>query len=140
MRKSGVHLDGETLQQEQRRREKRFACIKPVYVRPFAQSVDEKFLYSRLLDCSSHGVCVLAPRPMQPREQFLLKLRFERLALVLYTVRNCMEGDYASWRIGAEFNEIIGLSQIDAGNAVLESLLKLPDKPVLTRPGILNAP
>ena len=139
MRKSGVHLDDEVLNQVQRRREARFACGKPIYVRPFAQAVDEKFLYSRLLDCSSHGVCVLAPMRMQPRDQFLLKLRFERLALVLYTVRNCCEGDYASWRIGAEFTEIIGVSQLNPSNAVLESLLKLPDKPML-RPGIQNAP
>jgi hypothetical protein len=139
MRKSGATLDGELLNQAQRRRESRFACLKPVYVRPFAQSVDEKFLYSRLLDCSSHGVCVLTPTPMQPREQFLLKLRFERLALVLYTVRNCIQGDYASWRVGAEFTEIIGVSQLNPQNAVLECLMKLPDKPVI-RPGIYNAP
>ena len=139
MRKSGVHLDAEVLNQVQRRREARFSCVKPIYVRPFAQSVDEKFLYSRLLDCSAHGVCVLTPRPMQPREQFLLKLRFERLALVLYTVRSCTEGDYASWRIGAEFNEIIGLSEINPGEFVRERLLQMPVKPPV-RPGILNAP
>jgi hypothetical protein len=139
MRKSGVQLDEKVLDQEQRRRQARFACLKPIYVRPLAQSVEEKFLYSRLIDCSSGGVCVLAPTPMQPRDQFLLKLRFERLLLVLYTVRNCIQGDYASWRIGAEFKEIIGISELDPGNAVLERLLKLPDKPQL-RPGIYNAP
>jgi hypothetical protein len=139
MRKSGVHLDDEVLSEVQRRREARFACGKPIYVRPFAQSVDEKFLYSRLLDCSTHGVCVLTPKPMQPREQFLLKLRFERLALVLYTVRNCTQGDYASWRIGAEFTEIVGTPQINPSATVLEYLLKLPDK-VLVRPGIANGP
>jgi hypothetical protein len=139
MRKSGVHLDEEVLNQVQRRVEARFACIKPIYVRPFAQSVDEKFMYSRLLDCSVHGVCVLTPRPMQPKEQFLLKVRLERLALILYTVRNCVQADYASWRIGAEFHEIVGASPINPGPVVLESLLKLPDKPVV-RSGILNAP
>jgi hypothetical protein len=139
MRKSGVQLDRETLSLVQRRRENRFACLKPIYVRPFAQSVEEKFLYSRLLDCSEHGLCVLTPAPMQPKEQFLLKLWLERLSLILYTVRNCIQADYASWRIGAEFREIVGLSHINASDVVLESLLKLPDKPII-RSGILNAP
>jgi hypothetical protein len=139
MRKSGVHLEGEVASQIQRRVETRFSCIKPIYVRPFAQSVDEKFMYSRLLDCSAHGLCVLTPRPMQPKEQFLLKLRLERLSLILYTVRNCIQADYASWRIGAEFREIVGVSHLNPTAVVLESLLKLPDKPMM-RSGILNAP
>ena len=139
MRKSGVHPEGEAIDQLQRRREKRLACIKPIYVRPFAQSVDEKFLFSRLLDCSPHGVCVLAPTRMQPRDQFLLKLRFERLMLVLYTVRNCTEADYANWRIGAEFTEIVGVSPIEAAHVVFESLQAMPDK-IIPRAGIRNAP
>ncbi|HTL28879.1 MAG TPA: PilZ domain-containing protein [Tepidisphaeraceae bacterium] len=139
MRQSGVHLEGEAVGRLQRRRELRVTCVKPIYVRPFAQSIDEKFLFSRLLDCSPHGVCVLAPTRMQPRDQFLLKLRFERLMLVLYTVRNCTEADYVNFRIGAEFTEIVGVSPLNAAQVVFESLQEMPDR-IIRRTGIQNAP
>jgi hypothetical protein len=128
----GVHLDvggrglaGDALQ---RRRESRIECLKPIYVRPCAHHLDEKFFYSRLLDCSPHGVCVVVPKPLEPREQFLLKLRFQRLTLVLYTVRNCTEADYSGWRVGAEFREIVGASEADAAQVVYDALLNQPDR------------
>ena len=126
----GAHLDGEMIKQLQRRREARISCVKPVYVRPCVGMLENKFVYSKMLDCSPRGLCLLAPTRMEPREQFLLKLRFERLMLVLYTVRHCAEGDYANWRIGAEFSGIVGVSPIHAPEVVFETLLSLPDQPV----------
>ena len=85
-----------------------------------------------MLDCSPRGLCLLAPTRMKLREQFLLKLRFERLMLVLYTVRHCAEGDYADWRHRRRIQRHRRGSPIHA-EVVFETLLSLPDGSIPSR-------
>jgi hypothetical protein len=104
---------------DERRREERVACNRPIAVLPFC---DDRFLYGRFIDCSPHGVGILVPKRLALDEQFMLKLRGESITLLIYAVRNCQSLE-ADFRIGGELCGCIGSAGNVADRAILRLLL-----------------
>src|SRR5439155_27282522 len=61
-----------------------------------------RFITGELVDCSAHGLAVRVAQPMKIGQDFMVKLRLDRVVLLLYSVRHCArEGD--GYRVGAQF-------------------------------------
>ena len=105
--------------EEDRRKERRTTC--DVVIMPCGTMAAGKFRKARMIDCSLHGIGLLATRPLPVGDPFLLKVRLKRVILVVYTVRNCVELDGVH-RIGAELTGFIGPHDCDA-QAIFEALL-----------------
>ena len=103
-----------------RRKERRTTC--DVVIMPCGTMAAGKFRKARMIDCSPHGIGLLATRPLPLGDPFLLKVRLKRIILVVYTVRNCVELDGGIHRIGAELTGFIGPHDCDA-QAIFEALL-----------------
>src|SRR5436853_7112920 len=72
-----------------RRQEGRINCYKSITLLPCVAEELWQFKRAWLVDCSPHGVGLIVSAAIQPGQQFLLKLKLDRLMLVIYTVRHC---------------------------------------------------
>jgi hypothetical protein len=107
---------------DDRRREPRFPCDKVIAIRPERPGDDRGFRPARLLDCSLHGLGLMAEEPMHAGEQFLVEFKLHELMLAVYTVRHCRRVANR-YIIGAALTGFIGgPSQPDA-DAILQDLI-----------------
>jgi hypothetical protein len=114
---------GRMVATDERRREPRIGCDKQIAILPCMSEKDWAFKSVGLLDCSPHGLSLLSEEAMQPEDQFLAKLRLEKMTLVLYTVRHCTATAQGLFRIGAEFSGIISGPDDGGPEAVLSALI-----------------
>jgi hypothetical protein len=60
---------------------------------------------AEIIDCSMHGLGLLSTLPIQPGQQFIVKLAIAaKVKLLLYTVQNCSPSDKSHYRLGARFS------------------------------------
>jgi hypothetical protein len=106
---------------DDRRREPRVPSDKAVAIRPCRPSEDRGFRPARLRDCSVHGLGLFADEPMDPGEQFMVRLQLERVVLAVYTVRHCRRaaGQYI---VGAALSGFIGGSDDPNSEAIIAAL------------------
>ena len=86
---NSLHLsdfDGAPARPDDRRREPRVACERPIAVLPYP---NKKFISGHFVDCSVRGVGLVLKESLPVEERFLLKLRGESLTLLIYSIRNC---------------------------------------------------
>ena len=76
-----------------------------------------------LFDCSPRGLGLRSAESMQRGDQFLAKLRLERVTLVLYTVAHCTALGPRSFYIGAEFIGVVGNPNDSDASAALKVLI-----------------
>lgn len=90
------------------RRERRIACDRDISVLPHIPSGGWDFTAVRLVDCSTHGLGIIAPEAMSPGERFVVKLELDKVLLAHYRVRHCSHIGRRQFRIGAEPIELVG--------------------------------
>lgn len=77
-----------------------------------------------IVQCSARGVALITQIEVPPGEQFMIQLMFDRLALLVYTVRCCDQERPGVFRIGAELNQISA-----PGNVKYEMILDALSSP-----------
>src|SRR5688500_15504487 len=106
-----------------RRREPRIPCERELAILPSNAAEGEGFRRVGLIGCSAHGLGIVSPTPMKVGDQFLAKLRLDRVMLAAYTIRHCTPtGDGKHYKIGAELTAFIGTPGGNA-QAALDALL-----------------
>lgn len=97
--RAGAHDD--------RRCEPRVACDKVIGVQSCRAGDDGCFRPARVLDCSVHGLGLLARERMDVGEQFMVQFKLDRVILAVYDVRHCRRaGD--RFIVGASLHGFIG--------------------------------
>jgi hypothetical protein len=86
-----------------RRAEPRILCERPISTMRLSGDGAESFLTAQLTDCSLHGLGLMLPQAMEPGEQFVARLKLEKLTLLLYTVHYCIPMKADQFRAGAKF-------------------------------------
>lgn len=76
-------------------------------------SSDGGFIEAQVIDFSDHGIALWICEPFRSGEQFILKIKLERMTLLVYTAQNCVP-DGGSYRVGAVFGGIVGSPDDDA--------------------------
>jgi hypothetical protein len=105
-----------------RRSEPRILCERPIPILRLAGDGEGAFIPGRLTDCSLHGLGLMSPQPIESGEQFLARLKLEKLTLLIYTVRYCIPMKADQFRVGAKFTAYTAASfQGDLG-AVITAL------------------
>jgi hypothetical protein len=114
--------------EDERRGEPRIGCHKKIQIIPAAHlSVhDCQSIQVEMIDAAAQGVGIIHSRPMQPGEQFVIRLQFDDGArLLLYTVCHSQWLSLQRYQIGAEFSGFLAVpSRLDAGT-ILGALLAL---------------
>src|SRR5437667_12474620 len=105
-----------------KRREPRHQHRRMIQLLPCFTDDEWHFLWAELFDCSMHGLGFVMPQPMKMGQDFLIKLRVEKVLLLLYTVRYCV-AENGKYRIGAEFSGLATDPERRDPKAVLEALL-----------------
>jgi PilZ domain len=78
-----------------------------VVIMPYGEGEKLAFEKAMLVDCSPGGVGIELNRPLRTGEPFLLKVKRERVMLVVYNVRYCRSLATGQHEIGAEFAGVI---------------------------------
>jgi hypothetical protein len=109
---------------ENARRDERLPCAGAIEVLPCKPKGEWKFAAGDLVNCSRHGISMRFREPMQPNEQFLVKLKLDAVQLLVFSVRWCMAAG-PDYLIGAEFAGFSSaqFNEEDA-NAMLQAFLK----------------
>jgi hypothetical protein len=61
------------------------------------------FLQAEVVDCSTRGLGLIVPEELNIGEQFLAKLKLDRIVLLIYEARHCQQLTRRNYRVGAEF-------------------------------------
>src|SRR5688572_20217060 len=61
------------------------------------------FITARLTDCSLNGLGMMTSAALEVGEQFFVRLKIEKLTLLVYTVRYCIPMKADEFRVGAKF-------------------------------------
>jgi hypothetical protein len=69
---------------------------------PLSDDAD-RFVAARLTNCSLHGLGMTTSQALQPGQQFIVRLKLDRLVLMLYTLRYCIPTKRDEYRVGAKF-------------------------------------
>ena len=90
-----------------RRSEPRVHCDRPISIlRPGGDAAREggnAFVAAQLTDCSLHGLGMMTSESLEVGEQFFARLKLDKLALLVYTVRYCIPTKADEFRVGAKF-------------------------------------
>ena len=86
---------------DDRRREPRYASERLV---PVVYNMSQLRVW--MTQCSARGVAILSSVQMPAGEQFMVQVELKGLALLIYTVRYCLEEKPGVFRIGAELSRI----------------------------------
>jgi PilZ domain-containing protein len=106
---TAADLRGGSMAWAERRGVQRMSCQREVEILSTRAARGEGFRAVGLHDCSAHGISLVSAEPMEPGEQFIVKLRAESPSLVTYTVRHCTPaGDGQHYNIGAALTAFIG--------------------------------
>lgn len=90
---------------KENRVEPRTRTLRSIDVLPCRAVKDWKFIPCLMVDCSLHGIALVAPEPMEAGEQFLVKLVLPQgVRLLVYTVQNSTNAEKNKHRIGARFS------------------------------------
>jgi hypothetical protein len=103
---SGVLIPGDFKSEEYqdpRRREPRTPCDKIVQIQSMIGDEKGEFIDVQLVDCSTRGLGLIVPRPMEWGEQFIAKLQLEKALLLIYEARYSRDLGGNMFRVGAEF-------------------------------------
>jgi hypothetical protein len=102
-------LRGGSMAWAERRGVQRMSCRREVEILSTRAPRGEGFRAVGLHDCSAHGISIVSALPMEPGEQFIVKLQAESASLVAYTVRHCTPaGDGRHYNVGAAITAFIG--------------------------------
>ena len=74
----------------------------------------------QMIDCSAHGLALHTDFTIDAGNQFLAKLKTDRMILVLYTVRHCRSLGDNHYQIGAQLAGFVGAP--DNPQSLLEAL------------------
>ncbi len=91
-----------------RRVEPRIYCDRQVSIlRPGADANPAEgaggFVTAQLTDCSLHGLGMMTSQALEVGEQFFVRLKLDKLTLLVYTVRYCIPMKADAFRVGAKF-------------------------------------
>jgi hypothetical protein len=75
---------------------------------PTGGEKDWKFKTVNMVDCSPHGVGILTDKPMKRGEEFLAKVKIQRVTMVIYRVMHCTEQKDGMYKVGAKLVESVG--------------------------------
>jgi hypothetical protein len=93
-----------------------------IVIMAYGEGQQLEFENAQLIDCSPHGISILFHRPIQPGQDFLLKLKLDRVTLVNYAVRSCVPSGRL-FRIGGEFTRYVGAAEDLPPEAAYNALL-----------------
>lgn len=99
---SSIDPKSNHLASDQRRAETRHSCDREISIMPLTDDAD-RFVSARLTDCSMHGLGMTASHLLQPGQQFVVRLKLDRMILLMYTLRYCIPTKRDEFRIGAKF-------------------------------------
>jgi len=84
-------------------------CDRPISLMPMGTG-DEHYSTAQLTDCSSHGLGLMVPEQLQAGAQILVRLKLDRVVLLVYTVRYCIPMNASQFRTGARFTGYVASS------------------------------
>src|SRR5438132_2342709 len=113
---------------DDKRREERVTHRRVIQLLPEFLQEEWRFVEGELIDCSPHGLAVYVPAPMKIGADFMVKLRLDRVVLLLYSVRYCREED-GRYRVGAQFTGLASDPVRRDPRTVLEALLSTHTDP-----------
>ena len=120
---TAADLRGRVKSWNNRRKEPRIPCERELAILSSTAAEGEGFRRVGLIGCSAHGLGILSAVPMRVGDQFLAKLRLDRIMLAAYTIRHCtLASDGKHWKVGAELTAFIGTPGGNA-QAALDALL-----------------
>jgi len=94
--------------QKNRRAEERIARERPIVILPCTTQPDWDFKTVLLSDCSPHGLAIIARERMKRGDEFLAKVKIQRMTMVVYRVCHCQALPDGRYRIGAKLVECVG--------------------------------
>lgn len=90
--------------QDRRRSEPRILCERAISLVACAQAESSGYMNAHLTDCSLHGLGLMLPEKMEGGQQILVKIELKgQSALLLYTIRYCIQTQPDQYRAGAKF-------------------------------------
>jgi hypothetical protein len=114
--------------EDDRRGEPRIGCHKQIQIilSGNLSLTDCKTVPAELIDAAAQGIGIIYNRPMQPGEQFILRVQFNDGArLLIYTVRHSQWLSLQRYQIGAQFSGFLAVpTRMDPGT-ILQALLAL---------------
>ena len=108
------------------RSEQRVACRKLIALLPCDGAEESGLRRVRLVDCSPHGIGVIAAQPLRPGQRVIAATRRQHILLIVYTVLHCTLLPDGRYRIGAAVAELLGSQHEDLG-AAFRALLSARD-------------
>src|SRR5437762_6450147 len=87
---------------DHRRCDPRTLCDRPIAIMPL-DAAEMRFDPAQLTDCSPHGLGLTLTEPIKAGQQMLVRLNFNKMVLLVYTVRYCIPMKLAQFRAGAFF-------------------------------------
>ena len=110
--------------QTNRRGEARTPLSRPIDFMAIEGPGAWQFVRAKLTDCSAHGLSLIAPHPLPPGAQFLVKLLLAtRVTLVVYKVQNSQAVD-GGHRIGARFHGLAAGGASSDPEQIMATLLE----------------
>ena len=91
-----------------RRKEPRIAREREIVILPCVSPQEWQFCTVQLFDCSRHGIGIMSDKPFKRGEEFLAKLKVNRMTMVLYRVCHCEKLGDGKFKIGANLVEFVG--------------------------------
>jgi hypothetical protein len=88
----------------------------------YGEGENLQFETATLIDCSPNGISIQFHRPLSVDQNFLLKLKLERVTLVSYVVKTCTPAG-RQFRIGGQFLGYVGASEDLPPEAAYEALI-----------------
>ena len=111
---------------DDRRGEPRIGCHKKIQVIPAAHLQSCQSIQVELVDAAAAGIGIVHSRPMQPGEQFIIRLQFDDGArLLMYTVKHSQWLSLQRYQIGAEFSGFLAVPNRIDPSTILAALLTL---------------
>jgi hypothetical protein len=82
----------------------------------------DRFTTVQLTDCSLHGLGMNLPESYEAGQQFVLRLKLDKVVLLVYTLKYCIPTKTNSFRAGARFTGYHANTFRDDLQSVVESL------------------
>jgi hypothetical protein len=113
------------IQQQNQSEERRAIPRTPhaaVVIMAYGEGENLQFETATLIDCSPDGISIQFHRPLSVDQNFLLKLKLERVTLVQYVVKTCTPAG-RQFRIGAQFTGYVGAGDDLPTDAAYQALM-----------------
>jgi hypothetical protein len=96
-------------------------CDRPISMMSMGTG-DEQYSTAQLTDCSPRGLGLMAPEQLQAGQQVLIRLKLDRVVLLVYTIRYCIPMNASQFRTGARFTGYAASSFHGDARSVLTAL------------------